>query len=593
MSDPSKKVTMSESISTTALYLHSPADRPPLRIGLLMDSYTLPASIAAILDHIAASNFARLELVVLNTAAVSAQLPAGPRKPLPLRAIDLLRDRRRRSGILFGLYSKWDHKHNSRPNDPLAPVDCSERLRDVPVVKVQPLIKGFTHRFTPDALEEIKRYDLDVFFRFGFNILRGDILRAARYGIWSYHHGDNDFYRGGPALFWEVYEDSPTSGVILQVLNEELDAGQVLIKGIYGTERGMSLVRNRYQPYWAAGDFAIQKLNELHRYGWDAIAARAVPNVPYRGCKKIYRRPTNWEMLKFAGRGIARKLVRRSQWRSSMGHWKLGVREGGSLLSSTTGGKPDLSGFRWIEAPRGHFYADPFLIEQAGRRWLFIEDYLYNERRGTLACGELNTQGDLVDVRPILDLPHHLSYPMVFEDGGELWMIPESYTAGVIELYRAADFPYGWRRERVLYRAASVDTTVWKQDGRFWFFTTFLEPNGYGASLMLFYAESLTGEWIPHPANPLSNDVRNTRCAGAIFREGGRLFRPSQDCSVCYGYSFTLNEITQLTADAYAERPMVTVEPWLPGLDATHSYARAGSVEVIDGNFREPKVRHA
>jgi hypothetical protein len=582
---------MGESSSLSTLYLHSPADRPPLRVGLLMDSYTLPASIAAILDDVAACNFAHVELVVMNTpAAVSPSGPAA-RKPLPLRAIDLLRDKRRREGLLFHLYSQWDRKRHLQGNDPLAPVDCSERLRDTPVIRVQPLVKGFTHRFPPEALEEIRRHEIDVFFRFGFNILRGDVLKAARYGVWSYHHGDNDFYRGGPALFWEVYEDSPTSGVILQVLNEELDAGQVLMKGIYGTERGMSLVRNRHQPYWAASSFAIQKLNELHKYGWDAVLARAVPNQPYRGGRKIYRRPTNWEVAKFVGRGTLRKLVRRVQWSTTMGHWKIAVRQGRNILSSTSP-TPDLEGFRWIESPRGHFYADPFLIKHASKRWVFLEDYHYGKRSGTLACGELTPRGELVDVRPILELPYHLSYPMVFEDGGQFWMIPESYAGGAIELYRASDFPYGWQRERVLYPAPAVDTTVWKQDGLFWFFTTFLEPNGLGARLMLFYAESLNDEWIPHPANPISSDVRNARCAGAIFREGHRLFRPSQDCSVRYGYSLALNEIQELNTETYAEQPAVVVKPWLPGLDATHSYARAGSVEMIDGNFREPKGGH-
>ena len=97
---------MGESSSLSTLYLHSPADRTPLRVGLLMDSYTLPASIAAILDDVASCNFAHVELVVMNTpAAVSPSEPAA-RKPLPLRAIDLLRDKRRREGLLFHLYSQ-------------------------------------------------------------------------------------------------------------------------------------------------------------------------------------------------------------------------------------------------------------------------------------------------------------------------------------------------------------------------------------------------------------------------------------------------------------------------------------------------------
>ena len=245
------------------------------------------------------------------------------------------------------------------------------------------------------------------------------------------------------------------------------------MEGIYGTERGMSLVRNRHQPYWAASSFEIQKLNELHKYGWDAVLARAVPNQPYRGGRQIYRRPTNREVAKFVGRGMLRKLVRRVQWSTAMVIGKLLSDK--VVIFSRPRRRPRTSKGSVGSSPPGHFYADPFLIEHASKRWV-------GKRCGTLACGELTPQGELVDVRPILELPYHLSYPMVFEDGGQFWMIPKSYAGGAIELYQASDFPYGWQRERVLYPAPAVDTTVWKQDGLFWFFTTFLEPNGLGAS---------------------------------------------------------------------------------------------------------------
>ena len=50
------------------------------------------------------------------------------------------------------------------------------------------------------------------------------------YGMWSLHHDDNRSYRGGPALFWEIYERNPESGTILQVLTDALDGGKVLYR---------------------------------------------------------------------------------------------------------------------------------------------------------------------------------------------------------------------------------------------------------------------------------------------------------------------------------------------------------------------------
>ena len=140
--------------------------------------------------------------------------------------------------------------------------------------------------FPPEAVDAVKAANLDVVVRCGFNILRGDILNSARYGVWSFHHGDNDFYRGGPAFFWEVYEDNPLSGVILQVLNEQLDAGFVLCKGIFSTVRGLSHARNVVRPYWDAQTFLIQKLWELHQRGWEAWSATRSHPRRTRDCGK-------------------------------------------------------------------------------------------------------------------------------------------------------------------------------------------------------------------------------------------------------------------------------------------------------------------
>ena len=83
-------------------------------------------------------------------------------------------------------------------------------------------------------------------------------------------------------------------------------------------------------------------------------------------------------------------------------------------------------------------------------------------------------------------------------------------------------------------------------------------------------------------------DVRSARSAGALFRHGGKLYRPTQDCSRSYGYSFTLNEIVRLTPRDYEERPVRTVEPgnaasWTSTIVGTHTYARARSAEIVDG----------
>ena len=63
-------------------YLRSESARPQLRIGLLLDNTSLTSCFAEIVDHILASNFARIELLVYNADEIGSG-PA-PQRSLPL-----------------------------------------------------------------------------------------------------------------------------------------------------------------------------------------------------------------------------------------------------------------------------------------------------------------------------------------------------------------------------------------------------------------------------------------------------------------------------------------------------------------------------
>jgi len=573
-----------------SLYLQSASDRPPLRVGLLLDSKILPRHFSEIVDHILQSNFARLELLILNGQENERDPDSPSKRSLARKAFGLMLSSQRRRLLLFHLYQRWDRRHIVPSTDPDAEVDCSTRFENIESISVIPMRKRFVHRFPSDAIEFIRDRNLDVLIRFGFNILRGDILAAARYGIWSYHHGDGDFYRGGPPQFWEIVERNPLSGVMLQVLTEDLDAGTVLYKGWFATQPGLSWACNCVQSYWGASTFVIQKLRELHQFGWERLSREAMRGAPYRGRKPIYRAPTNTQMLSWLGPVLFRKSWRRLVRRPKLEHWRLAVRSGGSLIAGSTH-SPELSGFRWIESPPGRFYADPFMIEKDGRLWVFFEDFDYATNRGRISCAELGNDGAFEPV-PVLERPYHLSYPCVFRADNNLFMIPETGENGTVELYRCTRFPDRWMLETTLLKIPAVDSTVWEDAGIFWLFVTLEEPRGHGIQLWLFSASTLTGTWTPHPANPISTDIRKSRGAGGIFRYNGKLLRPSQDCSGHYGRRFTLNEIVALDGDRYEEKACVTVDPiWAPGLVGTHTYSHIGQVEVIDGCVPLPVAR--
>jgi hypothetical protein len=172
-------------------------------------------------------------------------------------------------------------------------------------------------------------------------------------------------------------------------------------------------------------------------------------------------------------------------------------------------------------------------------------------------------------------------------------MIPESSQNGTVDLYRAASFPARWVLEKTLFRDRAVDTTVWMEGDLVWFFTSIAPRHGKGRLLYLFHSDQLTGEWSYHPANPISSDARSCRGAGSIFREGGALYRPSQDARWTYGHSLAFNRIDELTPESYRETGVLEVEPsWAPGLIGTHTYNSVGRFEVLDGKIASPRSNH-
>jgi len=94
---------------------------------------------------------------------------------------------------------------------------------------------GLYYFYKNEDLNQIKNLNLDLLIRGGSGILQGDILNLCPLGIISFHHGDNDFYRGGPPGFWEVYNREPSTGFVIQRLNEVLDGGDIIFKGHVAT----------------------------------------------------------------------------------------------------------------------------------------------------------------------------------------------------------------------------------------------------------------------------------------------------------------------------------------------------------------------
>ena len=562
-------------------------DASCLRVGLLIDSETLIAPFATVVDQIIRSNFARIVGLVVNTQEPTKAPAARARGGKVGSLLRMLRDPKLRRSLGWTAYGHLDRRLSLCAVELMKTVDCSPAFASAVRIAAAPITKGFVHRFTPEVLEHVGALDLDVLLRFGFNIIRGDMLKAARYGVWSYHHGDSDFYRGGPSSFWETQEDNPCTGVILQVLCEELDNGLVLDKAIVSTHRGLSHGENRVRPYLTASRMMIRALKRLHENGWNEVARYVVPAAPYQGKQKIYRSPNNVQTLGFVSSKLARSLRLRAKHHGAItSHWRIGLRERKQEVPN------NLNGIQWIDSTPGTFWADPFFMQSDHRTWLFFEEYIYSENRGRISCVEVGPGCTVGQAQPVLDKPWHLSNPFVFRAEGQIYMVPEAQCSNRITLYRAIDFPLRWEPERDLLNFGGLDTNAFEHDGRWWFFTTIVDPPLSGGQLCLFSAPTLFSDLELHPASPVSADVRYARNGGRIHKTDSGLLRVAQDCALHYGHALHFRRISELSPSACREEHLSSLYPDEScGMQGVHAWDCTPDLEVFDSVRIEPDAR--
>lgn len=257
-----------------------------------------------------------------------------------------------------------------------------------------------------------------------------------------------------------------------------------------------------------------------------------------------------------------------------------------------TGKKGD-KGFKIIHPPAERFWADPFIVKYDGRLYVFFEEFIYRELKGHIVVGELNIKRGIIEkIIVVLQDKHHFSYPHVFRYENDWYMIPETHEKEEIGLYMATEFPYKWKKKRVLIKNIdSADSTIFKWDGIFYLFTNPREDDigmSHYNNLKIYYSSDLhNGEFLPVPDIQLQyNGLFNSRMAGSIISCKDGIFRLAQNCERIYGESVQVNRIDLISPQKYRESFIKTIDRPRKAL-GMHTYNAVGNTEIVDLYIRE------
>jgi hypothetical protein len=532
-----------------------------LKLGILLDSYDIPAWIYRMLEQIAASNHAEILLVILNgdTRNTSRHISRSLKY------------------AVHSLFQKIDQKVFSRRPDALALRNSRHLLSTAPSLTVNPLQNGNQYTLRDSDINEIQGYRLDILIKIGFRNFSGNIGQCSKYGVWV-----NDFFNQAeyPPGFWEVMEGKAETVTTLRILGNEGE-DNILYRSSFPTFP-YSPTENRNVVCWGSASLLPRQIALLHLLGEEKFFAKLETNSADQTLShsEPSKPPSNVLALRLIA-GLAVKILSAALSRTLyVDQWYLMFDLNKHELNS-------LSKFRKIMPPKGSFFADPMLVKQDDRYYVFVEEYEYKKKKGLLSVLSLDENSNYSKPIPILEKNYHLSYPFVFDWQEKFYLVPESAENRTIDLYECIDFPGKWKfKMSLIENVKAVDTTLWFFNNKWWLFTGMIENEEAfpHVGLFLFFSENLfTNQWHPHPLNPVVSDVKKARPAGRIFQRNGRTYRPSQDSTKGYGGGFDWNEIVTLSETEYEEAKTCSVRPgWDKKTFGAHTYGTVGNLTVID-----------
>jgi len=534
--------------------------RAPLRVGLLLEDQLAPRWVHDIIEELLSAEFVESTVVVLHWKPPAHRLQ--PRS------------------ILFTLWRKFDKWVFRKNGDPLT---LEYKAYPVPTITLTPAVEMGKSALPDRDVARLAECNLDVLVQLGSGNLPDETLSCAKYGVWSFHYGGYNEAEGEVALFYNLNAGGWTYELVLSAATGNPRRDRLLCRRIFPTHL-FSLEYNLTLDCRRRAQILLLRLSELYRQGWARIAIEDMDANAVGGridCASLNRVTVSWFIRSL--RRLFARVCFREQW--ALAYWK--------TSSPVDTEQTKLDPLTVVLPPHGQNYADPFPFERKGKTYIFFEQYA-DDVPGAICCTELRADGTPGKIQRILTRNYHLSYPFVFEWHGDIYLLPETWDNRTVEVYGGIDFPQRWELAAVLLRnVTAVDPTILQHNGKLWLFAAGLGgPGTEFSELSLFFADSLFGEWRPHPKNPIVRDMRRARPAGGLFFQHELLIRPGQDCSERYGGAISLNRVDVLSETDYKETPLTTILPnWMPRLCATHTFNQQGGFRMLDGLMLVPRWR--
>ena len=181
------------------------------------------------------------------------------------------------------------------------------------------------------------------------------------------------------------------------------------------------------------------------------------------------------------------------------------------------------------------WFADPFILEEDSTSIQFlVEEFDYSVGRGRIARLLVDKgNNEIKECSVILDLPTHLSFPVIYRVDNEIYVHPENSASGASYMYRYDRKIDKLVEPRLIIKQPIADAIIRQVDNCYIMYAT-RNPNANGCELIEYRSSSLFGPYTEYP--PLHFELNTARMAGMFIGD----IRPAQDCYRDYGKAVVL-----------------------------------------------------
>ena len=228
------------------------------------------------------------------------------------------------------------------------------------------------------------------------------------------------------------------------------------------------------------------------------------------------------------------------------------------------------------------WFADPFIMDVTDDTIiLLVEEFTYTIKRGRIAKLTIDRKTmKITEIKIILDLPTHLSFPAILRHKGEVYIYPENNESGALKLYKYNTVDDSLHLVSSLVEEPLTDAIIVTDFSEPYIFSTIMtDARGNGSTVYVYKADSVLGKY--EMTSKVELPERIARSAGSLFSLDNKVIRPAQlFVGNNYGAGLSFQEVS-INKGSFEITEVSRVLP-SKGYSGLHTFNKFNGIAVVD-----------